>query len=349
MTSFLRDDRSTPVAIWLFGVAFLVLCMVVLGGATRLTDSGLSITEWRPISGALPPLSNEAWQEEFLKYQRIPQFSQMNPSMDVESFKFIYWWEWSHRQLGRLIGLVFAVPFIYFLFRKMIPSRLIWRCVVLLALGGLQGFLGWWMVSSGLSERISVAPERLMIHLGLALIIFGALIWTALEALHGKGRASFPGPWARGGIALIILIWLQSMLGGLVAANDAGLIFNDWPLMNGRVFPSEYWAGGLWQTLAHNQASVQLHHRIVGYLIFILLVTFTASAAGTKRLEPAVRIGAIVLGVFGIFQAVLGVITLVLVAPLWISIIHQIVATLLLGVAVWFAWRARRFGGIMLP
>ncbi|MES2723089.1 MAG: COX15/CtaA family protein, partial [Pseudomonadota bacterium] len=170
MTSILRSDRSRPVALWLFAVALLVLAMVVVGGATRLTDSGLSITEWKPVTGALPPMSAGDWNEEFARYREIPQYQQLNKGMSLEAFKAIYWWEWGHRLLGRLVGAAFAIPFAYFLIRRQLPKRLIWRCAVLFALGGLQGAIGWWMVSSGLSQSqlVSVAPERLTVHLGLA-------------------------------------------------------------------------------------------------------------------------------------------------------------------------------------
>ena len=186
MTSFLRSDRSRPVAIWLFAVAVLVFGMVVVGGATRLTDSGLSITQWKPIMGALPPMSEAAWQANFALYKQIPQYKLVNAGMTLEAYKGIFWWEWAHRLLGRLIGVVFALPFVFFLIRRMIPRRLILRCAVMLLLGGLQGLVGWWMVSSGLSERVSVAPERLATHLGLALIVLCACVWTGLEEI---GRA----------------------------------------------------------------------------------------------------------------------------------------------------------------
>jgi len=342
MTSFLKDNRSKAVAYWLFAVAVLVLAMVVVGGATRLTDSGLSITEWKPVTGAVPPMSDAAWAREFAKYQAIPQFSKVNPDMTVEAFKGIYWWEWVHRLLARVTGLAFAVPFLWFLVRRQIPRRLIWRCVGLFALGGLQAVVGWWMVSSGLSERISVAPERLMVHLSLALILFGGLIWCGLEAYFGQGREDDRGPWARGGLVLTALIFLQSMLGALVAANDAGRIYNDWPLMAGRIFPQDYVQGGFWTTLAHSQAAVQFNHRLVGYLIFVLLVAFVTQAGRSRFIQPSVRRLAFVLGAMGFAQVGLGITTLIAVAPLSLSILHQILAALVLAVAVSLTWRARR-------
>ncbi len=342
MTSFLKDDRSKAVAWWLFATALLVLAMVVVGGATRLTDSGLSITEWKPVTGAIPPMNEADWAAEFSKYQQIPQFSQVNPDMTVAEFKGIYWWEWAHRFLGRLVGVVFAVPFAYFLIRREIPQRLIWRCFGLLLLGGLQGLVGWWMVSSGLSERVSVAPERLMLHLGLALILFGALIWCGLEAAYGKGRETAYGPWARGGLGLAALLYVQSLLGGLVAANDAGRVYTDWPLMGGRLLPEGYWAGDLWTTIAHNQASTQLHHRLMAYLVVVLIIAFAGQASRSRHVQPEVRRGAYVLGLGVAIQALLGIATLMMVSPLSLAIAHQIAATLLLAIAVTVTWRARR-------
>ena len=175
-------ERSQAVAIWLFAIAALIVAIVIVGGATRLTGSGLSITEWAPIKGVLPPLSQAAWQAEFARYQRIPQFIYVNKGMTLPAFQSIYWWEWSHRLLGRLIGVVFAVPLFIFLVTRTIPRRLIWRCVIILLLGGLQGLVGWWMVASGLEGRVTVAPERLATHLGLALVLFAACVWTGLEA-----------------------------------------------------------------------------------------------------------------------------------------------------------------------
>jgi cytochrome c oxidase assembly protein subunit 15 len=195
MTSFLREGRARPVAIWLFVVATMVFAMVVVGGSTRLTNSGLSITEWKPLSGTIPPLNTAQWRAEFDHYKQIPQYRIMNQGMSLDGFKFIYWWEWSHRLLGRLVGVAFAAPFLVFLWRRMLPARLIWRCVVLFALGGLQGVVGWWMVYSGLADRTEVAPERLTVHLGLALILFCLLIWTPdLDRARGLGRAQAAVP-----------------------------------------------------------------------------------------------------------------------------------------------------------
>ncbi len=342
MTSFLRSDRSTPVAIWLLAVAALVLAMVVVGGATRLTDSGLSITEWKPVTGALPPMSDQDWALEFERYKAIPQYQQVNRGMSLEAFQTIYWWEWSHRLLGRLVGAAFALPFAWFLIRRELPKRLIWRCVALLVLGGLQGAIGWWMVASGLSERVSVAPERLAVHLGLAFALLAALIWTALDAWAGAPRQKAISPWIGGGFALMGLIFLQILLGALVAGNDAGLVYTDWPLMNGALVPKDYAGPGVWATLAHSQAAVQLHHRLVGYLLTGVAIVFAAGAWRSRYLPPEAKLLALALAVAVVAQAVLGIITLMLAVPISLGIAHQVTAALVLGLATGFAWRVRR-------
>lgn len=341
MTSFLRADRSRPVAIWLFIVAALVLAMVVVGGATRLTDSGLSITQWKPVTGALPPMSAQDWAAEFARYKEIPQYQQVNAGMTLEAFKTIYWWEWSHRLLGRLVGAAFALPFAYFLLRGELPRRLIVRCAGLFILGGLQGAVGWWMVASGLVDRVSVAPERLMIHLGLAFALLGALVWTALDAWSGAPRQTVPSPWNKGALALVGLIFVQILLGALVAGNDAGLVYNDWPLMNGALFPADYAGQGLWGTLAHSQAAVQFHHRMVAYLLTVVGVLM-AWVAARSPLPGVAQILGVATGGAILLQAVLGVITLVFGVPIWLGIAHQVAAAIVLSLAVAFAWRVRR-------
>lgn len=342
MTSFLRSDRSTPVAVWLFAVAALVLAMVVVGGATRLTGSGLSITEWKPITGALPPLSEQAWHSEFSRYKEIPQYIQLNRGMNLGEFKAIYWWEWSHRLLGRLIGLAFAIPFVVFLIRKDIPRRLIWRCGAMLALGGLQGLVGWWMVASGLSERVSVAPERLAVHLGLALALFVLLLWTGLDAWAGAPRQGNPTRWRTVALVFLGAVFFQCLLGALVAGSHAGFIFNDWPLMNGALLPRDYVGDSVWATIAHNAASVQLHHRLGAYLLFAASIALAVTAWRHRYLpQEAKQLGVAVAGVT-LLQALLGIAALMAVVPLWLGILHQIGAVALLGVATAFAWRVRR-------
>jgi cytochrome c oxidase assembly protein subunit 15 len=342
MTSFLRSDRSRAVAIWLFIVAAMVFAMVVVGGATRLTDSGLSITQWKPIMGALPPMSEQAWRESFELYKKIPQFQLVNPDMTLEGYKGIFWWEWAHRLLGRTVGVVFAIPFAVFLIRRDIPRRLIWRCAVMLGLGGLQGLVGWWMVSSGLSERVSVAPERLMMHLGLALALFVVLIWTALDAWNGSPRVAERSNWRGWALAFLGAVFFQSLLGALVAGNDAGLVYNDWPLMNGHLFPAEYVGKGFWGTLAHSQGAVQLHHRLAAYALFVAGITIGVVGGRDRLLAAGSKAVALAVAVVVTLQAGLGIWTLMASVPIALGVLHQAGAALLLATATVFAWRVRR-------
>lgn len=342
MTSFLRSDRSRPVAVWLFAVAALVLAMVVVGGATRLTGSGLSITEWKPVTGAVPPMSEQAWQTEFAKYKVIPQYTQLNRGMSLGEFKGIYWWEWGHRLLGRVIGLAFALPFAVFLIRREIPHRLIWRCGVMLGLGGLQGAIGWWMVSSGLADRVSVAPERLATHLSLALVLFVMLLWTGLDAWNGAPRQENPTRWRTVGLVFLGAVLFQSLLGALVAGSDAGFIYNDWPLMNGALVPRDYAGDTLWATIAHNQASVQFNHRLGAYLLFVGAIVMAVMAWRARYLPQEARLLAVVTLGVTVMQALLGIATLMAGVPLWLGILHQAGAVFLLAAATAFAWRVRR-------
>ena len=342
MTSFLRSERSRPVAVWLFCVAALVFGMVVLGGATRLTGSGLSITQWKPISGTIPPLSQHAWMLEFQNYQRIPQYRYINAGMSLDAFKGIYWWEWAHRLLGRVVGVVFAVPFLVFLYMRLLSARMIWRCVVLFVLGGLQGLVGWWMVASGLEVRVSVAPERLAIHLGLALILYTALIWTGWEAWSGAARPTYRSRWPLAALGMLVLVYLQCLLGALVAGNRAGLVYNDWPMMDGQWFPRAYLDGGLGHSLLHSQAAVQFDHRMIAYVLFAAAIALAVSAARSARLAGQARWLFILLGAAVSSQAVLGVATLMTQAPLGLSAAHQALAAIVLGIAVTLAWRTQR-------
>jgi cytochrome c oxidase assembly protein subunit 15 len=334
--------RSRLAAVWLFAVAVLVFAMVIVGGSTRLTNSGLSITHWKPISGALPPLSQADWRAAFQSYQQIPQYRVMNPDMTLDGFRFIYWWEWSHRLLGRVIGLAFALPFIAFLATHQIPRRLVWRCWLLLALGGLQGFVGWWMVASGLEARTEVAPERLTVHLGLALLVFALLVWTGLEAWAGPKRPFERARWSAVAMTVVGLVFVQVLLGGLVAGNRAGLIYNDWPLFAGRLLPSGYWDGSLLRTVLHSLAAVQLHHRLMAYLLFALVWGVAIRAQASQRLPKPIAALALALALLVTVQALLGIGTLMLYVPLGLALAHQITAALLLALALGFAWRVRR-------
>jgi heme a synthase len=342
MTSFLRSDRSRAVAIWLLITAALVAAMVVVGGLTRLTGSGLSITQWKPISGVLPPLSAADWQAEFARYRAIPQFRFVNPDMTLGQFRSIYFWEWSHRLLARLMGTVFLLPLIWFAVRREIPRRLWGQMGAVTLLLALEPLVGWWMVASGLEARVYVAPERLMLHLGIAFALLGALIWTALDALAGQARQTLPSPWGGRALWVVGLIYLQILLGALVAGNQAGLVYNDWPLFAGHLLPGDYAGANLWATLAHSQGAVQLHHRLVAYVLTIAAVLMGASAWRSSYLAPTSRSLALGVAALVLVQASLGIATLMAWVPLGLAAGHQLVAALTLCLAVAFAWRVRR-------
>jgi len=331
--------RSRAVAVWLFAVAGLVFAMVIVGGATRLTGSGLSITEWKPILGAVPPLDASAWARTFAKYRASSQYYLINQGIALGDFKVLFWWEWSHRLLGRLVGLAFAAPFLGFLATRSLPRWLVGRCVALLALGGLQGLVGWWMVESGLEGRAAVAPERLATHLGLALFLFAALIWTGLDAWAGPAESRRRDGWTLAGGAFATFVFLQCLMGALVAGNHAGLMDADWPLMAGRIVPEGYWRGGIWATFAHGLAAVQFNHRILAYGLLAFAVTLLVRSGSAPR---GLRL-VIALACLAVFvQAGLGVATLLSQVALALALMHQADAAILLALATTLAWRARR-------
>lgn len=340
MNRFLPRDHSRSVAVWLFLCAALVFAMVVVGGVTRLTGSGLSITEWKPILGAVPPLNDADWATAFEKYKAIPQYTQVNAGMSLEAFKGIFWWEWAHRFLGRILGLVFALPFAVFLLLRRMPRRLIWRCALLLGLGGLQGLIGWWMVSSGLSERVDVAPERLAVHLGLALLIFAGLIWVGLEAWAGEERSRSPEGWSRGAALMWGAVFFQCLLGALVAGSKAGMVYTDWPLMNGAIFPPTDWGKGALAFL-HDQALVQFNHRVFAYGLLVA-GTIYAVQAWRWRLAEGLGAWAVVLAASLWLQGALGVVTLMHAVPIWLGGLHQAGAAVVLLAATVNLWMVRR-------
>jgi cytochrome c oxidase assembly protein subunit 15 len=341
MNRLAGPQRSDLTAAWLFTVAALVFAMVVVGGATRLTHSGLSITQWKPISGVIPPLDHAHWLKVFARYQTTPEYRLVNRGMTLDQFKEIYWWEWTHRLLGRLVGAVALVGFLLLLATRRLPHRLIGRCFLLPVLVGFQGFLGWWMVESGLSVRTSVAPERLTIHLGSALIIFLLALWTGIEALALPDRVRPPRGWTRAAGAVVALAFFQAMLGALVAGNRAGLIYNDWPLMNGKWIAPIDWKGGVIHAFLHDYSLVQFDHRIGAYLLFLAAWVYALQAFRSPMPESG-KLWAGGLAAAVTAQALLGIATLMNHVPLWLGALHQAGAVAILTIAAINLWRMLR-------
>lgn len=325
---------------WLYTVALAIFVLVLVGGATRLTDSGLSITEWKPIHGVIPPLSVSEWEEEFALYRQIPEYQQINKGMSLDEFKVIFWWEWAHRFLARLVGVLFAVPLAFFWLTGRIPDRLKPRLVGLFLLGGLQGAIGWWMVASGLVERTDVSQYRLAVHLTLACIIFAAIIWVARGlAPHSTGPAAIST--RRGAAWLTIAILVQIYLGGLVAGLDAGLAYNTWPLMDGALVPGFLFVQDPWWiNLFENPKTVQFVHRIGAYAVLALASWHALAAWGTQRGGPhAAR--AVLLLLLVIVQAGLGIWTLLVQVQLHVALAHQALALIVLAFAT-AHWRGTK-------
>lgn len=321
---------------WLLLVAFMVYLMILVGGATRLTDSGLSITEWQPLLGAIPPMSDADWRDAFHKYQTMTAQAQvLNAGMDVNAFKGIYWWEWSHRQLGRTIGVVFAIPFLFFWLTGRTTKKLMPHLIVLFALGGLQGAIGWWMVASGVnSELTSVAPYRLMTHFCLALLIIAYCFWLWLEL--GSTRRETPvaaKPWVN---AIIWIVGIQMALGALVAGLDAGRGYTDWPLMSGKVIPETLWAlDPFWRNFFENEATTQFLHRLTAYGL-LGVAGWCAWKFRATHWSLFALFGGLVAS-----QAVLGIATLMHAAPLDMSLAHQAVGVIVLLAATRLVWTAQ--------
>jgi cytochrome c oxidase assembly protein subunit 15 len=325
------------VGLWLLAIALIILAMITIGGLTRLTGSGLSITEWDPIMGAIPPLNNAQWAQAFAKYQKIPQYLLENRGMSLDAFKGIFWWEWTHRFLGRLLGVAFFVPFVWFAWKGAIRKSDWPRMLLLFVLGGLQGFIGWWMVQSGLETRVSVSQYRLAIHLGAALLLLVAILWVALEYLRDQ-KTDMPRPAGRA-IGLAVLVYVQMLLGALVAGLHAGLIYNTWPDMNGRVFPEgPFFHQPWWINFFENPGLAQFDHRIGAYVVAGLAVWIFAR--GIQLTGYAKKSAKLVAGITA-FQVGLGIFTLMLQAPEGLAALHQVTAAALLSAAVWHAYELR--------
>jgi heme a synthase len=344
------NTRTGPVRLWLYAVAALVLGMVLVGGTTRLTESGLSITEWKLVTGVVPPLSQPAWQAEFEKYQAIPQYREMNSGMSLEAFKAIYWWEWAHRLLGRVIGVAFLLPFLFFLWRgRIAPSLRPWLWFIF-GLVALQGAVGWWMVASGLAERVEVSQYRLATHLLLACLIYVELIFTARRMDAPAGAVSQLPDGRRGAriragaIALVVLVLAQIYLGALVAGLRAGHAYNTWPLIDGALVPDAarlFFDTPLWRNFFENVLTVQFDHRMLAYAIFVVALLHALDVSGTIK-DRRARIGAFVLFAAVVLQMALGIATLVWVVPLSLGLLHQAGAMLVLTIASVHAALLRR-------
>ncbi len=325
--------ENGPVAMWLLACCAMVFAMVIVGGVTRLTHSGLSIVEWQPIVGAIPPLSTEQWNETFLKYQQTPEYKLVNHGMSLAEFQRIFWWEYAHRLLGRLIGVVFALPLIYFAFTRRIARDLIPWLTIIFVLGGVQGALGWYMVKSGLVDDPRVSQYRLTAHLGLAVLIYGAMLWTALDLLWGRAESPARGLrrlaiWLRG------LVFLMIISGGFVAGIHAGLAYNTFPSMNGQVVPPEIFAIDPWYlNFFNNPATVQFDHRAIAWLL-ALLVPLLWWKSRRADLMPRSRLLVSALLAMLVVQIALGISTLLLVVPLPLAALHQAGALMLFTLAL---------------
>jgi cytochrome c oxidase assembly protein subunit 15 len=331
---------------WLYIGLLVIFALVLVGGATRLTDSGLSITEWKPIHGVIPPLSEAEWQEEFLKYQQIPEYQTINKGMTIDAFKSIFWWEWAHRLLARATGFVFAIPLAFFWLTGRLEAGLKPRLLGILALGGIQGFIGWWMVSSGLTERTDVSQYRLATHLVMASLIFAATTWVARGLAEYSQQPAQDGTRRFAGF-LVLMVLVQIYLGALVAGLDAGLAYNTWPLMDGAWIPSDLWnIEPAWRNAFESPKTVQFIHRSGAYLLFALALIHMARTMATEAGSTHAR-RSVVLFLLVTAQAAIGITTLLMMVQMHVALLHQGMALIVLFFAV-AHWRAAK-GPYHLP
>lgn len=328
------NNPTHPLAIsnWLLGVATLVIIMIIVGGITRLTESGLSITEWKPITGAIPPLNTADWESEFEKYKQIPEYLEINgpAGMTLEEFKFIYFWEWVHRLLGRLIGLAFAIPLAWFVMTRAIPAGYGKRLVALLALGGFQGVIGWWMVTSGLSVRTDVSHFRLAVHLLTALVILGGLIWTALDLRRLHTHQSPPAKLTGFGLLVILVLFIQLLFGAYTAGLNAGYVSDTWPLMHGSMLPIGIeWSAGIWTMLNNDPYLIHYVHRWWAWIVIGFLIVLARRVRGHSR-KASIAIHT----AFGT-QVVLGIATVMTDVNIVLAVSHQAVGALVVAATVW--------------
>lgn len=320
------------VRVWLIIVAALVVCTLMVGGATRLTESGLSIVEWKPVTGTIPPLTEAEWSRQFEAYKTIPQYREMNRGMSLSEFKTIFWWEWGHRLLGRLIGAVFLLPFLWFLWRGFLSPGLKRRLWIIFVLGGVQGAVGWWMVSSGLTERVSVSQYRLAIHFMLALFIFSAIVWLLRRHIQGGVPSVAPLRVKVVGRILLVLVFLQLYFGALVAGLRAGRVFNTWPLIDGAFIPSAarlFFEQPWWRNFFDNTLTVQFSHRMIAYTLVVVAVGHAIDAV-RSRTSPAIVSGALWIVAAMVVQVAIGILTLLNQVPIDLGLAHQAVAIVIL-------------------
>jgi cytochrome c oxidase assembly protein subunit 15 len=309
--------------------------MVLVGGATRLTESGLSIVEWKPVTGALPPLTDAAWQAAFDAYKQIPQYRELNAGMSLAEFKEIFWWEWAHRLLGRGIGIAYLLPFLFFLWQGILPPHVKRRLLVIFALGALQGAVGWWMVASGLTHRTEVSQYRLAAHLMLALVIFSSILWTLLR-LSDAPRAAEQGRLRGTSIALLVVTFVQIYFGALVAGLRAGRVYNTWPQIDGALIPDParlFFETPWWRNFFDNTLTVQFTHRMVAYALLALALAHLFDAVSARASKSAVR-GAVAIAVAILMQATLGILTLIHQVPIPTALAHQAVALVVLTLTI---------------
>lgn len=324
--------RLRVVQLWLYGIAALVALMVVVGGATRLTDSGLSITEWQLITGVIPPLGEVQWLQAFKKYQEIPEFKVINSNMTLAEFKTIYWWEWAHRFLGRSVGFVFALPMLFFWLRGYLTPALKPKLLLILALGGLQGAMGWYMVQSGLVENVDVSQYRLAAHLSLAVVLFSFAFWVALDLRQWAPEEKYDGHLVlEGAVVLAALIYVQIIAGAFVAGLDAGQGYNTWPLMDGALVPDGLFSlTPAWLNFFDNALTVQFMHRALAYLIVLFTLAYCFKLLKDTKQGP-LAISALAILLVVVIQVVLGVVTLLSVVQIALALCHQVGALVVLA------------------
>ncbi len=336
-------NSNTAVAWWLFACCAMVFLTMVVGGVTRLTHSGLSIVEWKPLVGALPPLSEAHWLELFAKYQQTPEFRKVNHDMNLDGFKFIFWWEWAHRLSGRLIGVVFLLPYLWFLVRGQLRGTVAAKVFGFFILGGLQGAMGWYMVKSGLVDDPRVSQYRLAAHLGLAFLLFGLMFWTGLGMLQPRrctAVSQAPTFTLRLGNWLVALVFVMVLSGALVAGIRAGLAYNSFPLMNGHFLPPEsFVVEPLWLNFFTNMATVQFDHRLIAWLLMGLIPWYSWRIWTDA---PAARMPAVMLTLWLAMQVTLGIATLLLKVPVALGAAHQAGAMVLFGILIWANHAIRR-------